>query len=90
MEAVEVRKALDGGYWLTARTDSLAEAMRGVDALLAIPSAAFDAAREAVLGPVDFPVRIPTMPDELAGDDDPALDALNVDKPLTPPGVVGN
>lgn len=37
----------------------------------------------------DPPV-IPTMPDELAGDDDPALDALNVDKPLTPPGVVGN
>lgn len=47
MEAVEIRKA-DDGYWLRARADSLAEACRGVDVLLAIPSQAFVPLREAV------------------------------------------
>lgn len=57
MDAVEIRKALDGGYWITARSDTLAEAMWGVDALLAKSSEAFDAIRAAVLGPPDFPPR---------------------------------
>lgn len=91
MDAVEIRKALDGGYWITARSDTLAEAMWAVDAMLGKSSAAFDAVRAAVLGPPDFPPRSfseseapPLTPEQEARLDamDPPepIESLNVEK----------
>jgi hypothetical protein len=51
-----------------------------MDVLLHMPpSEAFKAAQAFVAAPTYIP---PEMPEALEGDDDPALDALNVNKPL--------
>lgn len=86
MEAVEVRKALDGGVWVTARAESIGEALAAVKALHELPpSEAYRVARDAYArsGAPLAPELTPEQEARLAATEPPEpIDVLNVDKPL--------
>lgn len=90
MDAVEIRKMQDGGYWVSARAESLAEAQAATNALLELPPSeafrwpsgptppTFTAEGDLLIPPPLTPAQAALA--ERANDDAP-LDALNFDKP---------
>lgn len=75
-DAVEVTKALDGGFFVTRYCETEGETFRALSVLLAINSAAFDVMREKVLGPPAFPPR--SYGDDLA--DSAGIEAPELDQ----------
>lgn len=90
-DAVEVTKALDGGFFVTRYCETEGETFRALSVLLAINSAAFDVMREKVLGPPAFPPRSygDDLPDtvgveapELSPEQEARFDAANPPEPI--------